>query len=334
MHGLTKRWPSGENRAVLVALSADMEGVSQLRDPREILAGSREYWETGKPRMEADVAAACEGLIAGGASEVVVLDNHASGNPRNVSAESLPPGARLEEWGVFELAGKGVAACLHLGYHARGGVDGFLSHTYVPGLRLRVGEELISESHGRAWAAGVPLLGIVGNDAHERTLGSLEGTPYLVVQRSQGRAAMQPVFERSWVGLDAIAAFAAECVGLAGSLSAPAPPERARFAASMPNGAEVAEEMSAGGWTRTGELVYSLELASWRDAQAPLAVAMAAAFAPWTANWSNDLLTREAAQTDPAKAERLAEDIVAWANETQPEWYGDLAPGGAAPGIH
>jgi hypothetical protein len=75
-----------------------------------------------------------------------------------------------------------------VGYHARGGVEGFLSHTYVPGLRLRVAGELISESHCRAWAAEVPLLGIIGNDLHLATLGSFEETPYLVVQTSAGRA--------------------------------------------------------------------------------------------------------------------------------------------------
>ncbi len=148
---------------MLVALSVDMEGASQLRSVREIFGCMPEYWETGKPRLEADVAAACEGLLAGGASEVVVLDNH-GGNTINVSAESLPAGARLETWHVYDLPGHGVDAMFQVGYHARGGVDGFLSHTYMPGLRLRVAGELISESHCRAWAAEVPLLGIVGND--------------------------------------------------------------------------------------------------------------------------------------------------------------------------
>ena len=93
---------------------------------------------------------------------------------------------------------------LQVGYHARGGVDGFLSHTYVPGLRLRVDDELISESHGRIWAAGVPLLGIVGNDLHERTLGSLTGTPFLVVQRSRGRGVVEPAYGDPGVGAAAI----------------------------------------------------------------------------------------------------------------------------------
>ena len=152
---------------MLVAVSVDMEGASQLGSVREIWGGLPEYWETGKPRLEADVTAACEGLLAGGASELVVLDNH-GGNTVNVSPEALPAGARLETWRDFDLRDHGVDAMFQVGYHARGGVDGFLSHTYVPGLRLRAGGELISESHGRAWASGLPLLGITGNDLHQR----------------------------------------------------------------------------------------------------------------------------------------------------------------------
>ena len=72
---------------MLVAVSVDMEGASQLRSVREIWGCLPEYWETGKPRLEADVAAACDGLLAGGASELVVLDNH-GGNTVNVSPDS------------------------------------------------------------------------------------------------------------------------------------------------------------------------------------------------------------------------------------------------------
>jgi hypothetical protein len=205
---------------MLVVLSADMEGVSQLRRAREILAACPEYWETGKPRYEAEVAAACEGLLAGGATEVVVLDNHASGNPANIGAGALPAGARLEAWNVWDLPGHGVDAMLQVGYHARGGVDRFLSHTYGFDLRLRCGDELISESHGRAWAAQTRLIGITGNDLHEQTLGSLSGTPFLVVQRSFRHGAAEPV-----VGLDAVREFARTCAENASDV--PRSPRRA-----------------------------------------------------------------------------------------------------------
>src|SRR6266702_2890879 len=88
---------------------------------------------------------------------------------------------------------------LEVGYHARAGVPAFVSHTYVAGLRLRVDGELIGESHGRAWVARLPLLGIVRNNAHERTLGSLGEAPFLAGQRTRASAEVEPVFadERS-----------------------------------------------------------------------------------------------------------------------------------------
>ena len=72
------------------------------------------------------MAAACEGLLAAGTSDLVVLDNH-GGNTVNVSAEALPAGARLETWRDFDLLDHRVDATFQLGYHPRGGVDGFLS---------------------------------------------------------------------------------------------------------------------------------------------------------------------------------------------------------------
>ena len=99
---------------MLVALSVDMEGASQLRSVGETFGCMPEYWETGKPRLEADVAAACEGLLAGGASEVAILDNH-GGNTVNVSADSLPAGARLETWHVYDLPCTASTRCSRSG---------------------------------------------------------------------------------------------------------------------------------------------------------------------------------------------------------------------------
>jgi D-aminopeptidase len=308
-----------------VAVSVDMEGASQLRSVREIFACFPEYWATGKPRLEADVTAACAGLLAGGASELVVLDNH-GGNTINVSAESLPGGARLEQWNVFDLPEHGVEAMFQVGYHARGGLDGFLSHTYVPGLRLRVGDELISESHARTWAAGVPLLGIVGNDRHQETLGSLADTPFLVVQESEGRASMRPVFARAEEGLEAIRAFAERSAREHSSAPSFNPPTDVPFSASMPNGAEVTEPMAKGGWTRTGDVEFGVELSSWSDAREPIAAAMNAALTPYTPYWLGSFASAEdAAAADGERVRRLREIFDAWAAADEPEWYSEAA---------
>lgn len=305
-----------------VVLSADMEGISQLRHAREILAACPEYWRTGKPRFEEEVRASCEGLLAGGATEVVVLDNHGSGNPTNIAASALPPGARLETWNLWDVPQHGADAMLQIGYHARGGVEGFLSHTYVPGLRLRCGDELISESHGRAWAARTRLIGIIGNDLHEQTLGSLSGTPFLVVQRSHGHGAADPVAD-----LDAVREFARTCAESISDVPPVQPPEDTRLSASMPNGAAVEATMRNGGWARAGEVEYEVELRRWADARDPVAAAMLAAFAPLMHAWSNELTSAEQAEaSDPAGRDRLGTAIEAWGNASEPEWFTGPAP--------
>lgn len=297
-----------------------MEGASQLRSVREIWGCLPEYWETGKGRLEADVRAACQGLLAGGASAVVVLDNH-GGNTVNVSPDVLPEGAHLETWRDFDLAEHGVEATFQVGYHARGGVNGFLSHTYVPGLRLRVGDELISESHGRAWASGLPLLGITGNDSHRDTLGSLAGIPYLPVQRSVGRDRMEPLFDQQ-VGLEAIRGFAEQCMRNAKQVPRVVAPVDVVFEAAMPNGHAVVDEMVAAGWSRSGEVEFSAPLAAWRDARELLATAMNAALAPYLPYWLGGFDTaEEAAAADQSRVEQLRRIFDSWAEETYPQWY-------------
>jgi len=310
---------------MFVAVSVDMEGASQLRSVREIFGCMPEYWETGKPRLEADVAAACEGLLAGGASELVVLDHH-GGNTVNVSPESLPPGARLETWHVYDLREHGVDAMFQVVYHARGGVEGFLSHTYLPGLRLRVGSELISESHGRAWAAEVPLLGIVGNDLHQQTLGSLERTPYLVVQASVGRGGMRPVFADPQDGLDAIREFAYACARRNAPAPPGAPPAGVTFEASMPNGREVVEDMAGAGWACVGEVEFAVELDTWCNSRELLAAAMNAALAPFMPYWLSGFSSAdEAGAADQERVGHLVTIFDAWAAESHPQWYTEAA---------
>jgi D-aminopeptidase len=297
-----------------------MEGASQLRGVREIWGCLPEYWDTGRPRLEADVRAACEGLLAGGASGLVVLDNH-GGNTMNVSPQALPEGARLETWRDFDLRKHGVDATFQVGYHPRGGVDGFLSHTYVPGLRLRVDGELISESHGRAWASELPLLGITGNDLHRDTLGSLAETPFLVVQRTISRSEAEPPFEAEDAE-NSIRAFAAQCIQDAASAPAATVPAKLTFEASMPNGNQVTEQMTAAGWEHAGEVEFVAQLERWDDARELLGAGMNAALAPFMPYWLGGFdSAQDAAAADQQRVEQLRLIFDAWAEESHPQWY-------------
>jgi len=277
-----------------VALSADMEGVSQLDDWRAVLAFDPAYWREGRAQMEAEVAAAARGLLSGGAQEVVVLDNHASGNPVNVRPESLPPGARVEKWNVFDLPERGIDAQLQVGYHSRAALDAFFPHTYAPELVLEVDGEPIGESHGRAWAAGVPLLGICGNEVHGRTLGSLDGVPYLVTQDTSSTVDARPA-----TTVDELERFAEE-VARAGGVPV-RPPQRARLAAFV-----------------RGEPLYALDLEQWQETRQPIADAMAAAVAPWLPYFTTFDLTSEDAMTavqDEPLVREGREKIEAWLAE-------------------
>jgi D-aminopeptidase len=309
-----------------------MEGASQLRSVREIWGCLPEYWATGRPRLEMDVRAVCEGLLMGGASELVVLDNH-GGNTMNVSPEALPEGARLETWRDFDLREHEVDAMFQVGYHPRGGVDGFLSHTYLPGLRLRVDGELISESHGRAWASGLPLLGITGNDLHRDTLGSLAETPFLVVQRTVSRSEVEPLFGAE-DGANAIREFAEQCMQGAASAPAVTAPSDLTFEASLPNGNEVVEQMTLAGWERVGEVEFVAQLETSDDTRELLAAAMNAALEPFLPYWLGGFdSANDAAAADQRRVEQLRLIFDASAEESHPQWYtqpADPLPSGIA----
>ena len=148
-----------------VAVVFDMEGTSHITDLREPFPTYREYWETGRAKLTDDIVAATRGLLAGGATEVWIYNHHGAGEVEwpNVIVERLPDGTRLaEDWNKLEMRDH-VDAMFQVGAHARGGNASFLSHTILPGLRLRLDGELLSESHWWAWTGNVPVLGIVGS---------------------------------------------------------------------------------------------------------------------------------------------------------------------------
>lgn len=299
-----------------VALSADMEAVSQIRGVREVLACCEEYWTTGRARFTADVAAAAAGLLDGGAGEVVVLDNHASGHTQNLLAADLPAGARVENWSAFELADRGVGAMLQVGYHPRAGVDGFVPHTYVPGLRVVVDGEPVGESHGRVWAAGVPLLGIVGNSALQSTLGSLRGAAFLAVQDSHGTCSAAPIHGEPRESAAAIRAFAREAMRERVPAPGVTPPREALLEITLGDADdEVVRGLEATGWTRTGTTRFAAALRTWAEARPLLDVAMLAGIAPFAGSLAAvDMSSREAVErAHPAARAALAAQFCSWA---------------------
>ena len=287
-------------RGMRIVLSIDMEGIAGIRGVGELLACCPEYWDTGRARLTDDVLAAAQGLLDGGASEVIILDNHASGHPANLIADHLPFRSRIATDNVFDLPRAGIDGMLQLGYHPRRSVAGFAPHTYIPGLRLWVDDEEISESHGRVWAARAALLGITGHSNHGRNLGSLDAVPFLAVQEGDDPHHPRPVFNDPQESAEAIWSFAREAMRhIAGALR-PAIPRGCTFTATLehPDDAQVAT-MLAGGWARQMDHEFAVRLSDWAEARTPLAVAMQAAMLPFAAPLaaldmsSRDAMTRQ-----------------------------------------
>ena len=128
--------------------------------------------------LEADVAAACEGLklLAGGADELVVHGQSRrqpdQRDGRSLSAAQRP--ARAMECFRRSLArgGRDVPGRLPRPRRCRRLPLAHVRARFAPPTRRRAD---LWRATGAAWTVGAPLLGIVGNDRHLDTLGSLAG---------------------------------------------------------------------------------------------------------------------------------------------------------------
>jgi D-amino peptidase len=108
---------------VKVLISVDMEGITGVVSQSHTDSSHAEY-----PRfrrlMTADANAAVEGVLAGGATDIVVNDSHA--NMDNILIEELNPAARLisgspKLFSMMEGIGPDVDTVFFVGYHARAG---------------------------------------------------------------------------------------------------------------------------------------------------------------------------------------------------------------------
>jgi len=309
-----------------VVIVFDMEGTSHISHFHEVCPIFPEYWDSGRAKLTNDVSAAARGLLEGGATEVAIMNHHGAGEVEwpNAIAEDLPDGVRLVDWDKRAMR-EHVDAMFHVGAHARGGSPTFWSHTILPGLRLRVGEELLSESHWWAWTGDVPVLGIVGSAGLGADLGSLSDVPFLAVQASADRASARPVFGDPAETADAIRSFAKAAIR-GGSRQRSRAPRGVVLEASVQNGDDAAEPMTAAGWTRTSRTEFRIEASGWRADGEPIdeaiLAAAGAAWQPYAFSFEGvDPTSRESGLAFPPR--QLAETdalLTAWSNDRTVEW--------------
>jgi len=116
-----------------IFISADMEGISTVTTHDDYTRGTADYPFHAR-QMTEEVAAACEGAIRAGATEIIIKDAHDEGI--NIDVNRLPSCAKLikgwsgHPYGMAEGIDSSFDACMFVGYHAAAGSGGNpLSHT-------------------------------------------------------------------------------------------------------------------------------------------------------------------------------------------------------------
>ena len=152
-------------------ISADMEGATGVTWAADVEPGT-EQWQRFRRMFTGDVNACVRGLFAGGATDVLVNEAHAS--QRNLLLEDLDTRTRMltgrhKPLSMMQGIDSGVDGVVFLGYHAGAGFDGVLSHTYLANQITGVWLDGVPASEGRLNAAlaaeyGVPVVCFTGDD--------------------------------------------------------------------------------------------------------------------------------------------------------------------------
>ncbi|HWX43148.1 MAG TPA: M55 family metallopeptidase [Blastocatellia bacterium] len=171
-----------ERRPLKVLLLFDMEGVSGATDFKYTSFSHPADYAEGRKSLTADVNAAIAGLKAAGASEIVVVDGHGSGNstgPDVIEDQLLAPAKILYRDTPFDIYmdsyDHSFDAIAAVGMHAGAGNSvGFLSHTYTfEDVEYKVNGVPFNESMILAAGAArlkIPLIMISGDDQLEKEI--------------------------------------------------------------------------------------------------------------------------------------------------------------------
>jgi D-amino peptidase len=185
---------SRSDSALRVLVYHDMEGLSGQDDYRTFNYSHPEFYAKGQDYLAADINAVVDGLFAGGATSVEIVDAHGSGNPSpDLIPAKLDPRARqLTRDAPFRqyvdvVAPGAYDAIVAVGMHAKTGSRGFASHTYTLGIDLWMNGRSITETELVAYSwgrAGVPVIFVSGDDRLAADLVTMPWIQYVVTKRA------------------------------------------------------------------------------------------------------------------------------------------------------
>lgn len=157
-----------------VLISSDIEGCAGIAHWEETGPKDNRWYDYFCKQMTREAAAACQGALAAGATDILVKDAHGSG--RNIDPAGLPEGVQINRgWngGLFSMVAglsKEFDALAFTGYHAHAGSNGNpLAHTMELGVEaLHINGKLASEFTIHSYIAGmlnVPVVFVSGDAA-------------------------------------------------------------------------------------------------------------------------------------------------------------------------
>ena len=180
-----------------VFLSTDMEGTAGVVDWEQCVGDGPEA-AAGRRLLLAEVNAAIDGALAGGATEIVVNDSHST--MRNLPADALAGGASYISGShkpLYMMQGldDSFDAVLLVSYHGSVGAPAGLPHTYNPRAvsEARLGGVVTGEAGINALVAahyGVPVVLVTGDScACAETAALIPGIHTAVVKEPVSRLA-------------------------------------------------------------------------------------------------------------------------------------------------
>jgi len=186
----------------------DMEGLSGQDDWHTFDFEFTDAYRRGQQLLVDDVNAVVDGLFAGGATVVDVVDGHGSGNPEpdvrrdllDKRANQVTRDTPFRQY-VDLVAPDVYDGVVLVGMHAKTGSGGFASHTFTYGIEFRMNGLAITETElvAFSWARqGVPIIMVSGDDRLKRDVSStMPWLEYVMVKTatSASSATLRPVAE-------------------------------------------------------------------------------------------------------------------------------------------
>jgi len=180
-----------------IFLSTDMEGTAGVVDWQQCVGDGQEA-VAGRKLLLAEVNAAIEGAMAGGATQIVVNDSHST--MRNLPADQLAGQASYVSGShkpLYMMQGldDSFDAVLFISYHGSVGAPAGLSHTYNPRavVEARIDGAVTGEAGINALVAahyGVPVVLVTGDRcACEEAAALIPGIHQAVVKEHVSRLA-------------------------------------------------------------------------------------------------------------------------------------------------